>query len=63
MKGGLRERLFSRVCCNKKRGNGFRTTEVVDAQSLKTFKAGMDGTLRSLIYLKMSLLIGGDWTR
>jgi len=33
--------------------------EVVDAPSLETFKARLDGALSSLIYLKMSLLIAG----
>jgi len=33
--------------------------EVVDAPSLETFKAGLDGALTNVIYLKMSLLIGG----
>jgi len=33
--------------------------EVVDAPSLETFKARLDGALRSLIQLKMSLLIAG----
>jgi len=37
--------------------------EVVDAPSLETFKARLDVVLSNLIYLKMSLLITGDWTR
>jgi len=31
--------------------------ELVDAPSLETFKVGLDGALRNLIELKMSLLI------
>jgi len=33
--------------------------EVVDASSLETFKARLDGALRDLIWLKMSLLTAG----
>ena len=33
--------------------------EVVDAPSLETFKIRLDGALRNLIYLKMSLLTAG----
>jgi len=37
--------------------------EVVEAPSLETFKARLDGALRNLIQLKMPLLIAGrlDW--
>jgi len=34
--------------------------EVVDAPSLETFKARLDGALSSLIELKMSLLTSGE---
>jgi len=37
--------------------------EVVDAPSLETFKARLDGALSNLIQLKMPLLIVGGWTR
>ena len=33
--------------------------EVVDAPSLETFKARLDGALSNLIWLKMSLLVAG----
>jgi len=33
--------------------------EVVDAPSLETFKAGLDGALSNLVWLKMSLLTAG----
>jgi len=33
--------------------------EVVDAPSLETFKARLDGALSNLIWLKMSLLTAG----
>ena len=33
--------------------------EVIDAPSLETFKARLDGALSSLIQLKMSLLMAG----
>jgi len=36
---------------------------VVDAPSLETFQVRLDGALSSLIWLKMSLLIAGGWTR
>jgi len=35
--------------------------EVVDAPSLKTFKARLDGALSNLIELKMSLLTARAW--
>ena len=37
--------------------------EVVDAPSLETFKARLDGALSNLIWLEMSLLLAGglDW--
>jgi len=79
------DRLFSRACCNRTRGNRFKLKEgrfrlgitkkfltlrvvkhwkslpgeVVDAPSPETFKVKLDGSLRNLIYLKMSLLIAG----
>ncbi|KAK4825884.1 hypothetical protein QYF61_003158 [Mycteria americana] len=79
------DRLFTRACCDRTRGNGFKlkegrfrleikkkffTTrvvkhcnrlprEVVDAPSLDTFKVRLDGALRNVIKLKMSLLIAG----
>jgi len=34
-------------------------TEVVDAPSLETFQARLDGALSNLIQLKMSLLVAG----
>jgi len=34
--------------------------EVVDAPCLETFKARLDGALRNLIWLKMSLVIAGE---
>jgi len=34
-------------------------SEVVDAPSLETFQAGLDGALSTLIWLKMSLLAAG----
>jgi len=37
--------------------------EVVDAPSLETFKARMDGAQSTLVWLKMSLLIAGGWAR
>jgi len=33
--------------------------EVVDAPSLETFQARLDGALRNLMWLKMSLLMAG----
>jgi len=33
--------------------------EVVDAPSLETFKARLDGALSNLVWLKMSLLMAG----
>ena len=88
LKGACRkdgDKLFSRACCDRTSGNGFKVKEdrfkidigkkfftmrvvkhwnklpgeVVDAPSLETFKAGLDGALTNVIYLKMSLLIGG----
>ncbi len=37
--------------------------EAVDAPSLETFKARLDGALSNLIWLEMSLLLAGglDW--
>jgi len=37
--------------------------EVVDAPSLETFQARLDGALSNLIWWKMSLLTAGGWTR
>jgi len=37
--------------------------EVVDAPSLETFKARLDGALSNLMWLKMSLLIAGELDR
>jgi len=37
--------------------------EVANAPSLETFQARLDGALTNLIWLKMSLLIAGGWTR
>jgi len=37
--------------------------EVGDAPSLETLKARLDGALSSLIWVKMSLLMAGGWTR
>ena len=37
--------------------------EVVDAPSLETFKARLDGALSTLTSWKMSLLTAGGWTR
>jgi len=37
--------------------------EVVDAPSLETFKARLDGALSNLVWLKMSLLTAGGWAR
>jgi len=34
--------------------------EVVDAPSLETFQARLDGALRNLVWLKMSLLTAGE---
>jgi len=34
--------------------------EVVDAPSLKTFKARLDGALSNLVWVEMSLLTAGD---
>ena len=79
------DRFFSRACCNRRRGNGFKLKkrrfrlgirktiftmrvvkhcnrlprEVVEAPSLETFKARVDGALSNLILLKMSLPIAG----
>ena len=33
--------------------------EVGDAQSLETFKVGLDGALSTLLWLKLSLIIAG----
>jgi len=79
------DRLFSRTCCDRTKGNGFilkemrfrldirkkfftvrvvktwhrLPREVVDAPSLETFSAGLDGALSDLVWLKMSLLTAG----
>jgi len=37
--------------------------EAVEAPSLETFKARLDGALSNLVWLKMSLLTGGGWAR
>ena len=79
-KGGYEkegDKLFSRICCDKTGGNGFKPKEkrfgldirkmfftirvvkdwnelprvVVDALSLETFKANLDGALSNLIKL------------
>jgi len=36
---------------------------VVEAPSLKAFKARLDGALSNLVWLKMSLLTAGGWAR
>jgi len=76
------ENLFSEVCCDRTRSDGFKPKEgrfrldirknfftmgvgkhwnrlpreVVEAPSLKTFKARLDRALSNLVELKMSLL-------
>jgi len=35
--------------------------EAVEAPSLETFKARLDGALSNLVWLKMSLLTAGRW--
>jgi len=37
--------------------------EVVEAPSLETVKARLDGALSNLVWLKMSLLTAGGWAR
>jgi len=37
--------------------------EVVEAQSLETFKIKLDGTLSNLVLLKMSLFTARGWAR
>ena len=37
--------------------------EVVDAPSLETLKARLDGALSNLLWLKTSLLVAGRFTR
>ena len=37
--------------------------EVVDAPSLETLKARLDGALSNLIQVKMSQLVAGGWTK
>jgi len=37
--------------------------EVVEAPSLETFKARLDGALSNLVWLKMPLLTAGVWAR
>lgn len=36
--------------------------EMMDVPCLETSKTRLDGALGNLIWLKMSLLIAGDWT-
>jgi len=88
LKGAYRkdgDKLFSRACCDRARGAGFKLKdsrlrldarkkffmmtvvkhwnrlprEVVDVPPLETFKVRLDGALRNLIQLKMSLLTAG----
>jgi len=83
------DRFFSRACCNRTNGNGFKQKEgrfrldirkkfftirpvkhwhrlpreVVDAPSLETFKARLDGALNSLIQLRCPCSLQEGWTR
>ena len=90
LKGDYRKdggNLFSKACCGRTRGNGFKLKEgrfrldvrknfftmrvvkpwprlpreVVDAPSLGTPKARLDGALSDLVWLTMSLLAAGGW--
>jgi len=57
---GIRKKFFTtRVV---KHWNGL-LREVVEAPSLETFKARLDGALSNLTELKMSLLTAGGWAR
>ena len=83
------DRLFSRVCSDRTKANGFKDkesrfrldirkksfavrvvrhwnrlpSEVVDAPSLETFKAGLDQALGSLMELWCPCALQGSWAR